>query len=200
MGKHLEALTKFDDFRAPWETETGDDAEIDKGKLKRYIYNLAADKAKAQDARDSISTELDGANEKLSEVEAEVKKASPDEANKKIAKLEASLKAITDERDGLVKDKEMSDLRSEVLGGVDPKIAKYVTGETREDLEANLKSVMADFGVSAEDDANEDDDEGDYSIDTQPVKALKNVSVPKQQAGDFDFDKVASEILGHGVL
>lgn len=200
MGKHLEALTKFDDFRAPWETETGDDAEIDKGKLKRYIYNLAADKAKAQDARDSISTELDDINEKLSEVEAEVKKASPEEANKKIAKLEASLKAITDERDGLVKDKEMSDLRSEVLGGVDPKIAKYVTGETREDLEANLKSVMADFGVSAKDDASDEDEEEGYSIDTQPVKALKNVSVPKQQAGDFDFDKVASEILGHGVL
>ena len=47
MAKHIETLGSYENFRAPWETEGGEDAEIDKTKLRRLIYNVRADLAKA---------------------------------------------------------------------------------------------------------------------------------------------------------
>lgn len=202
MPKHTDALPTFDAFRAPWETETGSDSEIDKPKLKRYIYNLVTDKARAQDARDVATDELSTASEELATAQAEVRKASPEEANKKISKLEAQLDEITKERDGLVQAKEYAQLREEVLGDTDKKYAKYVVGETREELEASLKTVLEDFGVSADaQDDDEADEEEDFSLDTQPKALnLRNVVTPKDVKGDFDFDKMAGEILGQSII
>lgn len=198
MSKHVAAVKPFDQFIAPWETEGGTDAEIDKPKLKRYIYNLVTDKAKAQDSTDEAAAAKVAAETERDDAKADAEKASPEEANKKIARLEKANADLKTERDGLVAAKERSDLRGEVLEGLDPKYAKYVQGETREELEKALEQVKADFGLGEEGDEDLDDDEP--VIRTAP-RTLTNPVDPKSGAPsdkDYDFDKIAGEIVNKG--
>ena len=58
MGKHTDAVGTIENFKAPWETDAGE-VEIDKDRLKRYIFNVVTDKAKAQDARDEVNEALE---------------------------------------------------------------------------------------------------------------------------------------------
>lgn len=202
MPKHIEALKSFDQWRAPWETEGGTDAEIDKAKLKRYIYGLVSDKAKAQDSLEEATEARKAAEQERDTAKEEAEKASPDEANKKIARLEDKVKNLTTERDGLVAAKEQADLRSEVLAGLDPKYAKYVHGETREDLEKSLEEVKADFGLDGDSDDDGDEDE-DFIGRTRPRSRLRSVNDPeggRDTGGNVDYEKIAAEIVGGGLF
>lgn len=203
MGKHSDKLGKFEDFKAPWETEAGDDAEIDKPKLKRLIFNLKAGEAKALDAQDEAKETISTLEKERDEAKEEAEKASPDEANRKISRLES-------ERDDLKKwkaDREAADehdaLRKEVIGDLDPKYAKYVTGETREDLEKSLEAVKEDFNLEASKDEDEDEEgEEDDVVRTRPQTRLKT-GRSKDGAGadqEVDFDKAADQILGGSIF
>lgn len=197
--KHQDAVKAFDEFRAPWETADGSEADIDKPKLKRYIYNLVTDKAKAQDSREDALADLQTAEKERDEAKDEAAKASPDEANKKIARLEKENAELKSTVDTMTKDKEQAELRAEVLEGLDPKYAKYVTGETREDLEKSLEQVKTDFGL--EDGNDPDDDEP--KVRTRPRTTVKNALDPDAgKGGDkaIDFDAVADDILGNSVF
>jgi hypothetical protein len=198
--KHKDAVKSFDEFRAPWETADGTEAEIDKPKLKRYIYGLVTDKAQAQDARDDALADLATAEQERDAAKEDAEKASPDEANKKIAKLEKKVADLTAERDKLVTDKEQADLRAEVLEGLDSKYAKYVTGETREELEKSLEQVKADFGLAEE--GGEENEEDEPEVRTKPRAKLRNITDPDPNKGaeEIDFDKVADEYLGGSVF
>lgn len=200
MGKHADKVKSFDEFVAPWETEGGTDAEIDKPKLKRFIYNLKFGEAKALDSRDDALATVTTVETERDEAKAEAEKASPDEANKKIARLEKENGELKTERDGLVKDKEVSDLRAEVLEGVNPKHAKHVKGETREELEASLKEIREDFGIGDESGGDEDEDED--NVRTRPRPKLVNAGDKESGRGSdtVDFDKVADDILGTSVF
>lgn len=200
MGKHADKVKSFDEFVAPWETEGGTDAEIDKPKLKRFIYNLKFGEAKALDSRDDALAAVTAAETDRDEARAEAEKASPDEANKKIARLEKENGELKTERDKLVKDKEVSDLRAEVLEGVNPKHAKHVKGETREELEASLKEIREDFGIGDESGGDEDEDED--NVRTRPRPKLVNAGDKESGRGSdtVDFDKVADDILGTSVF
>ena len=202
MAKHLEAVKAYDEFRAPWETADGSEAEIDKPKLKRYIYNLVTDKAKAQDARDTAQEQVATVEAERDEFKAQAADANGAEAQKTIDKLEKKVADLTSERDGLVADKERSELRSEVLAGLDPKYAKYVQGETREELEKSLEEVKVDFGLDSGDEDEDEDNEPE--VRTTPrarTKRLTNPADEKSGKGgeaEIDFDKVADDILGSG--
>lgn len=200
MGKNLDKLGSLDSFRAPWETEGGSDAEIDKPKLKRWIYGVLGDKAKAQDARDDVQEKLATAEKDLETAKAEAADANGEEAQKKIDKLEKKVADLTAERDGLVSAKEQAELREEVLGDFavkNPKAAKYVKGETREELEKSLEEIKADFGIT--DGGDEDDEEEEPTIRTKP-RVLGNPADPDAGKGaeNYDFDKVADEVLTGG--
>lgn len=206
MGKHTDAVKPFTEFRAPWETETGDEADIDKPKLKRYIYNLVTDKAKAQDSREDAVEKVSTLEKDLEEAKKEAASASGEEATRKIEKLERDLAAAKTKVTELETAKEQADLRSEVLAGLDPKVAKYVQGTTREELEKSLEEVKADFGISdepAEDEDEDEDDDDSVTLRTRP-RALTNpadrASGPKGGETDvIDFDKVADGIVGNGI-
>jgi len=200
VGKHTDALKTFDEFRAPWETADGSEAEIDKPKLKRYIYNLATDKAKAQDARDDAAESVKTIEAELEEAKKEAASANGEEASKKITKLEKELTEAKAKVDTLEKAKEQSDLRSEVLAGLDPKYAKYVTGETREELEKSLEDVKADFGLESGEDG--DGYDGDSKVRTRPRTKLTNPADGGGPGddGDYDFDKIADSIVGNGIF
>lgn len=202
MPKHADAVKSFEDFRAPWETEGGTDAEIDKPKLRRYIYNLIVDKAKAQDSRDDTATKLEETEKALETAKAEVADASGEEAAKKVEKLEKKVSDLTSERDKLVAAKEEADLRAEVLEGLDSKYAKYVKGTTREELEKSLEEVKTDFGLETKE-GDEEDEDGEPKLRTRPRTNLNNPADGQSGKGgeeEVDFDKVADEILGGGVF
>lgn len=209
MGKHTDALGTLDNFRAPWETEGGTDAEIDKAKLRRWIFNVLNDKAKAQDARDDVNADLEKAKADLDEAKDEAASANGEEAQKKIDRLQAKVDSLTAEKEALVSANEQRELREEVLGDFakeHPKAAKYVKGETREELEESLEAVKEDFGITeADEDGDDDEDEDEPTVRTTPRarKGLRNGADPDAgRGGDepVDFDKAADEILGNSIF
>lgn len=203
MGKHLDAVKAFDEFRAPWETADGTEAEIDKPKLKRYIYGLVTDKAKAQDAREEAVENVTRLEGELDEAKKEAASSNGEEAQKKIDKLTRDLTTAREKVTSLEAKIEESELRSEVLEGLDPKYAKYVTGTTREELEQSRAQVEADFGLdSGGDNDDEGEDEDEPPARTRPQSRLRNVRDPENNKGPdaIDFDKVADEILGSSVF
>ena len=213
---HVDAVGSFENFKAPWESEAGTDAEIDKSKLKRLIYNVRVDVAKSKDAAADLKAELETVTAERDEAKTQAADGSGAEAQKKIDKLQKQVDDLTTERDGLVKEKETAETRKEVLGEFEakfPKAAKYVTGETQEELEASLKEVAEDWGIdldSLEDAGDGDDGDGDDDGDTDLDKAVR--TTPRGRSllnpGDrsngkggeqtVDFDKVADNILGGG--
>lgn len=204
MGKHTDALKPFDEFRAPWETADGSEADIDKPKLKRFIYNLFTDKAKAQDAREEAVESVKTIEADLEEAKKEAASANGEEATKKIAKLEKDLAEAKATATALEKDKEISDLRAEVLEGVDPKHAKHVKGETREELEKSLAEIREDFGIEAPGADDDDDNDDETEVRTRPRPRLTNpldAQLGKTGGGAdgaVDYDAVAENILSGG--
>lgn len=200
MGKHTDALKSFDEFRAPWETADGSEAEIDKPKLKRFIFNLIGDKAKAQDARDEAAESLTQAEADLEAAKKEAASANGEEAQKKIDALQAKVDKLQGEADARKAADEHEALRKEVIGDLDPKYAKYVTGEDREALEKSLEAVKTDFGLSNEPNEDNEGDEDDV-LRTRPRTRLQNGADPQGSRGgelEYDPEKVADEILGVG--
>lgn len=202
MGKHLDAVKPFDEFRAPWETESGSDAEIDKSKLKRYIYGLFTDKAKAQDSRDEAVENVTKLETDLEAARKDAASANGEEAQKRIDKLTADLDKARAKVTELETAKEQADLRSEVLGSLDPKYAKYVTGTTREELEKSLEQVKSDFNLGDEGDGkdDEDDDENVGRVTPRQTGRVRNPADrnPDEGSNAIDFGKVADDILSGG--
>lgn len=196
--KHQDKVGSFENFRAPWETEAGEDAEIDKSKLKRLIYNLKAGEAKALDASADAAEAVTAAETERDEAKDEAAKASPDEANRKITKLEKERDELKAERDGLVSEKEQNALRAEVIGNLDPKFAKYVKGATKEELEKSLAEVREDFDLPEPGAEGEEGEEPE--VRTRP-RRLSNGTDPegsKPGSDAIDFDKAADDILAGG--
>lgn len=201
MAKHLEALKPIDEFRAPWETEGGTDAEIDKPKLKRWIHGILSDKAKAQDARDDVQAKLTETEAALETAKAEAATANGPEAQKKIDALQKKVDELTAAATAREEADAKEALRKEVIGDLDPKYAKYVVGETREDLEKSLEDVKADFGIK--DDGEEElDEDGEPVVRTTPQRRTRVVNPIDDQNGkggdEIDYDKVADSILSGG--
>lgn len=198
--KHQDKIGSFESFRAPWETESGGEVDVDKTALKRLLFNLKLSEAKALDAQDDAKVSVTEAETERDEAKTQAANANPAEAQKQIDKLTKQVTDLTAERDGLVKAKETSDLRSKVLEGVDPKVAKYVVGDTEEELTESLKAVKADFGIA--DEADEDAEDDEPEVRTRPRSRLRNGSdpVPDKVVEDYDFDKAADEILGGTVF
>jgi len=200
VGKHTDALKSLDEFRAPWETEGGTDAEIDKPKLRRFIFNLLTDKAKAQDARDEADEALKTAEKELETAQAEAAEANGAEAQKKIDKLQKRVDDLTVERDKLVSDKEVSELRSEALKDIDPKFHDWIQGTTQDELDASIEKFKETFGIEDGEPGDEDDPD-EPTVRTTPRPILKNAADPKNGKPadqEIDWDKVADGIVGSG--
>lgn len=198
--KNKDKLGTLDEFRAPWETATGDEAEIDKGKLKRFIFNLLGDKAQAQDARDDALEALEAAETERDEAKEQAANASPEEAQKQIKKLEQANADLTAKVQKFEADKAEAELRSEVLGDLDPKYAKYVTGSTKEELEKSLEQVKTDFNLG--DGTDEDGDDDVNPLLSRPRSDLTNPLTVGGKGDDapVDFEKAAAQIIGNRLI
>lgn len=201
---HIDTLGPYDTWRAPWETEGGSDAEIDKVVLKRLIFNLKQTVATGRDSLEDAKETLTETEASLESAKDQAASANGEEAQKKIDRLETKLAEVTSSRDGLIKDAEVSTLRAEVLEGVDAKHAKHVVGDTREELEKSLAEIREDFGIVApkNDDEEEYEEEEKSQLRTNP-RRLKNSGDPAPNEGangEYDFDKVANDIVTNGAL
>jgi hypothetical protein len=204
--KHTENVPSLSDYRAPWETESGEETEVNKPKLKSYIHGLLVDKAKAQDAREDAKAEVEAITAERDEFKEQAANANGPEAQKQIDKLTADLEKVTSERDDLKKDKEVAELRKEVLGDFEakhPKAAKYVKGETEEELRESLAAVADDFGIDLEGGDNagdETDGDEEPQLSTRPrSQSLLNLGDKESGKGgeaEIDFDKAAEQIMG----
>lgn len=196
MGKNVDKLGGLDEYRAPWETESGSDAEIDKPKLKRLMFNLKLGEAKALDAKAEAEEKVTAAEADVEKYKAQAADASGEEVTKALAKAEKDLAEAKEKVKKLETDISNRDLRSEVLAGVDPKVAKYVVGETKEELEKSLKEVKEDFGIADKpaDDDNEDGEDDDFTHVTPRSKV--KTPLDKDGEGDskeYDYTKFAAE-------
>lgn len=193
VAKHTDALKPFTEFKAPWESETGEN-EIDKPTLKKYIYNLLSDKAKAQDARDEALEKVATAEQERDEAKKQAGDASGEEARKALAKAEKERDEYKAKAEGLEAEKAHNALRAEVIGDLDPKYAKYVTGSTKEELEKSLESVKADFGLVEGEDGDKEDEVNPF---VRPRTDLINPIVERGAGNDapVDYEKVADQIL-----
>lgn len=199
MPKHIASVPKLDDFKAPWETDAGEDAEIDKSKLKKWIHNLITDKAKAQDARDEAVEKIAAFIADNSKLKEEIEKADGKDATAKIAKVERERdEAIAN---GTKTQDKLDRLEIAVEKGLTPSQAKRLVGETREELEKDAEALIEDLGIKPGEPKDDDEEDDDVHVTPRPVRPLTNGGDNNNGADeDPDFEKIAAELDGARVF
>ena len=192
MPKHIDTLGKFADYKAPWESETGE-VEIDKDKLKKLTYDLRADKAKALDAKDEAAEKLAAAETERDEFKSQVDSKDPDAAGK-IAKAEQKAK----DAEAKAAAAELRADRAEVAAekGLTPAQAKRLQGSTKEELEADADEFIKDL-APARPEGEEDPEEDEATGRVVPRNlSLNNGGDPQVSAdAEPDYDKLVAGIL-----
>jgi hypothetical protein len=174
-------VPSLDDYRAPWETEAGGDAEIDKGKLKKYLHGLLVDKDRLQTTVTEVTTERDtlktAADEKAREGETELQRLQRENAELKDSQGKAPAESPETLR-----------LRVALEKGLTLTQANRLVGTTQEELAADADAFLAEIGKTPGTEAaarrtpqtvtngaaqgGDDDDDGDV-IDI--AKALEQI-------------------------
>jgi hypothetical protein len=197
MSKHVDSVPKLAEFRPPWITEDGNEVEINKDTLKKFLHNLITDKAKALDSRDELKESLATVTAERDDFKSQVDSKDPDSAGK-IAKLEQKVK----DAEAKLAKSEIATARAEIASekGLTAKQAKRLQGETREELEADADELLEDLGITPgneKDDDDEDDDEPTVRTTPQTRRTLTNGGDSKNGADiEPDYDKIAAEISG----
>lgn len=199
MPKHIDNVPKIDEFRPPWMTEDGQEVEIDKDKLKRYIHNLVVDKAKAQDSRDEAANKVKDLDAQVDTLQKQVDEKDPDAATKVAAEREKTKQA---EDRALKAEQALTRLEVATEAGLTPAQAKRLQGSTKEELEADAKSFAEELGIesSGASDNDDVDDEGR----TQPRLSQRSLVTPGSRLGsgsdEIDYESVAGQLVGGSIL
>lgn len=199
MPKHIDNVPKIDEFRPPWMTEDGQEVEIDKDKLKRYIHNLVVDKAKAQDSRDEAANKVKDLDAQVDTLQKQVDEKDPDAATKVAAEREKTKQA---EDRALKAEQALTRLEVAAEAGLTPAQAKRLQGSTKEELEADAKSFAEELGIesSGASDNDDVDDEGR----TQPRLSQRSLVTPGSRLGsgsdEIDYESVAGHLVGGSIL
>jgi hypothetical protein len=202
VGKHTDELGTIENFKAPWESDTGPDQEIEPAKLKKLLFNFRLDRAKAQDARDEAGEKVTSLETELQQAKADVAKGDP---TGKIADLETKLRTATENLAKANLDKDRIEIGIEK--GLTPKQAKRLQGTTKEELEADAEELLETFGVTAK--QNETDEEREEREEREAEEAddlrrtprtpLNNPADPKNGAEqEPDYEKIADQIARSG--
>jgi hypothetical protein len=177
---------KIEDWKAPWETETGE-TEIDKDKLKRYLFGLLGDKERLQGSNATLTTERDELKGKLEakdregETETDKLKREKKELEEKLANVKPT--------DPL----ELVRLTVALEKGVPAGHVKRLVGSTKEELEADADELMKSFGTTGNTD-NKDDGEEEVLPRRTPRGSI-NPGDPAPDAGKELSTEKALEII-----
>lgn len=175
-------LVKFEEYRAPWETEAGEDAEIDKAKLKKYIHGLLSDKERLQGQVTTLTEERDGLQGKVDEA------ARKDESDSERQAREAEERKARDEK---AKGLESENLRLKVAlqKGLSETQAKRLIGTTEEELAADADELVKSFGGQGK---GGEEEEG---VPSRTPKPLVNPTDPAPGEDTFiDVNKALDSI------
>lgn len=179
---------KVEDWTAPWETATGE-SEIDKDKLKRYLFGLLGDKQKLQESVAAVTTERDGLKQTA--------EAAAREGETETQRLQRELKEATDKLTAGTasgNDLELTKLRVALKKGLKEGDVKRLIGATEAELLADADELLKSFGQGGKTD--DDEDEGDEDLDRvaelarRTPKGRHNPGDPNPGAGaEVDVDK-----------
>lgn len=170
---------KVEDWTAPWETATGE-TEIDKDKLKRYLFNLLGDKEKLQERLTESNTERD-----------ELKKAADEAARKgetNEQRLEREKKELQSQLDAATKGggddqvKENLRLTVAVEKGLNKDQLKRLIGNTKEELLADADELLKSFGSAGKSEEGEGGEQGGDGVRRVP-RGTFNGGDPNPGAG-----------------
>lgn len=187
-------LVAFEDFRAPWETEAGADTEIDKPKLKRYLYGLLSDKEKSQTRADEVTVERDKYKEQI-DAEARKGESESDKLKRENQELKDKLAKPPGESVETLK------LRVALDKNLTAFQAKRLVGNTKEELEADADEILKAWGGTGqggdEGDEGEEGEEGEGTPPTRQPRRLRNPANNGQGSGgnqEIDITKAVAGI------
>lgn len=175
------AIPKFEDFKAPWETDANgqpiaEDAQVvDKGVLKKWAWNLMNDKDKAQTGRDTNASKI---GELTAQIET-LKGAAPagggaaDSSNPEIKKLMDLVKDMSEK----ASNAELHSAKVTVLTtkGLDPvdDMSFFEKLGTAEEIEA-MADKLVERGLAKKKEAGEGEENHEVGLDGKPVLKLNN--------------------------
>lgn len=145
----MTTLPKLEDYKAPWELDsTGadlpeEDQKIDPARLKKYLHGLLSDKERLQTTVTTVTGERDALQKT---VDDKAREGEDDAARKQREAQEAIDAAKAEGGLGALKLDVALDVE-----GITPKqartLAKSLSGQTREELEAHAKELSEAFGI-----------------------------------------------------
>ena len=156
MAKHVEKVPSLEDFKAPWETDAGE-TEIDKVRLRKYIHSLTLDKARAQDARDEATEQVETVSKERDEAKAAAEKGGDPDLAKELEAERAKTAKETDRANKAERSLVVTQVAASK--GLTETQAKRLQGSTKEELEADADELLTSFGGAGNGD-NESEGEG----------------------------------------
>jgi hypothetical protein len=186
MARKLKALAKYEDWKAPWEVNAdgedipAEEQEFDAQRARKRIYDLLADRNRAQDTVAEVT-------ERAEQLEAKLAEAADPKA------LEDLQKEAQKAREDAEKAKSGGNvlaLKYEVAldKGLTKSQARRLIGETREDLEADAEELLETFGGKGKR-SNKDDDDNDDDGPTPRRGPRSRFVNPGDPDPDKDLDK-----------
>lgn len=154
-----EKVPSFEEFKAPWEVDSDgneipeDEQEVDRSVLKKLLWNLRRDKAKALTQKQQVEAERDQLKEKVAEKEREGE-SEVDRLKREKAELEQKLaKSPAD-------DVEKTRLKAALEAGLPAKHVGRLNQSLTDfdELVEDAKELMASFGGGASTNTDDDDD------------------------------------------
>lgn len=183
------ALPKFEEFKAPWETDANgqaiaEDAQVvDKALLKKWAYNVLSDKEKAQIARDTARSENTTLKTKVTELESKPDAgASGGEGDKENAQIKQLMGLVTQ----LTEDNKTANFKAEKMTvltskGFDP-ASDFALFDGKDTVEAveQYADLLVERGLGGkkpaegENQGGTDGNGGKPKLDDKPAGQLNN--------------------------
>lgn len=180
------------DWTAPWETATGE-SEIDKDKLKRYLFNLLSDKEKLQERLTESNTERD-AFKKTAEDAARQGETTEQKLARENAELKAAVDKATKGGDDDETAKENMRLKVAIKKNLNEAQLKRLIGNTEAELLADADELLKSFGSAGKAEEGEGGELGADGVRRVP-RGTFNAGDPDPGAGaDVSIEKGLEQI------
>lgn len=190
MPKYIDQLGSFENFEF---SSVLTAEEIDREKLKKYVFGLLTDKAKAQDARDVAKAETAEVQTELDTANAELSSKAPADLQKKLQKAESERDDWKSKFEGL----ELGNLAIQVAKdkGLSDTQAKYLKGTTKDELEASADEFIKDNNITPKGDEDEDQDDEGNPLYRTPRSTI-NPGDPNPRAGAEKVVDIEAVVAG----
>lgn len=179
------------DWTAPWETATGE-TEIDKDKLKRYLFNLLGDKEKLQERLTETSTERDTLKT-AAETAARQGETTEQRLERENAELKATVAAATSGGNDDVA-KENLRLQVAIEKGLNTAQLKRLIGNTKEELMADADELLSSFGSAGNSTEGEGGEIGGDGVRRVPNGRVNPGDPNPGAAAEIDVNKALEQI------